>query len=296
MKSLNCKLFFPVLLIISLLTSSCAHSQSNQTFECNYFTFEYPSIFKPTAIKDSSSMVLRLASDSCYISASIKDKGVDGSIGVWDDFFVDHLYNYYAEKGEVVSIKKESVQIKDETCRCVKIMVNMQSQTIRGNTDVRLLLYVFLRNGIVFDVAFSSYGKYTKSSLTTYPEEIMKGFKFKDTEIIDCKIDEYMIEVIKKMNAQCPLHVDQCTTHLMIFLSGKTIIIKSLVEDVCDDKVNYDDFKRRMCENFSNLVDKQFIYYLYEKGYSLNYLIYNENDHLKKKILISPQDILNSYN
>jgi hypothetical protein len=91
------------------------------------------------------------------------------------------------------------------------------------------------------------------------------------------------------------MQIDDCTTHLHVLLSGKTVMIKTLVEDFCDDLVNYDEFKKKMCQNFSVALEKPFVQYLDSNGYSVIYMIYNENDRLKKKISITGRDILNYY-
>ena len=43
-------------------------------YENDLVKFEYPNSFKSTPIKSATNMILRLSSDECYISVSIKEK------------------------------------------------------------------------------------------------------------------------------------------------------------------------------------------------------------------------------
>ena len=97
------------------------------------------------------------------------------------------------------------------------------------------------------------------------------------------------------MNSQFPMQVDDCTTYLQMILSGKTIILKTLVEDDCDDLIDYDEFKSKACKNYSVALEKDFVEYLDKKGFSIVYMIYNADDLLKKKIPITAKDILEDY-
>lgn len=153
---------------------------------------------------------------------------------------------------------------------------------------------MMLHKGKLFIIGFTAPGKYTKASSTSYPEKIMKGFMFKSADR-EVDFDKYLIEVVKKLNAQCPMQIDPCTTYLQVLLSGSTVMIKTLVEDACDTLVDFDEFKNKMCENFSVALDKSFVQYLDRNGYSVMYLIYNENDRLKKKVNITARDILSFY-
>lgn len=263
-------------------------------YENDLVKFEYPNSFKSTPIKSSTNMILRLSSDECYISVSIKEKGLDSNIDIWDDRITDLLYQEYSEKGTIADITKEDLQLKGEKRHCLKVLINMPRRN-QSSKAARVLIYAMLHKGNLFTFGFSSWGSYTKSSNTAYPDNIMKGVIFKDTYKSELDIEKHMIDIIKKMNAQCPIHVDQCTTHLLILLSGKTIMIKSLVEDACDEKVDYIQYKQKMCDNLSVLVDKPFIQYLDRNGYSLLYMIHNEHDKLKKKVAITPRDILKCY-
>ena len=153
-----------------------------------------------------------------------------------------------------------------------------------------------IQDGYLFTFAFVSEGKYTKDSSTAYPDKIMKGLRLKKSiQANTTDFESYLIEVVKKLNAQCPMKVDRCTTHQQVLLSGKTIMIKTLIEDSCNSMVDYDEFKKKMCENFSLSLDKAFVKYLDKNGYSLVYMIYNENDRLKKKVTITCHNILGCY-
>lgn len=270
-------------------------SQEKETYDGDFFTFDYPSTFKSVTTNNSPTMVLKLASDSYYVSISIKEKNLDESLSIWDEKIVNLINKEYLGIGQLVSMTKEIIRIKEENCRCLKIMNNMPKPNQNAKDTIRLLTYLILHRGNLFALSFSSWGSYGKSSSTEYPEKIMKGLKIKGTVISKADIDKYMVDIIKKLNEQCPIQVDKCTTHSLILLSGSTIMIKSIVDDVCDKLVDYDVFKQKMCYNFSVLVDKSFVQYLDKHGYSVLYMIYNEHDILKKKVKITGRDILNYY-
>jgi len=97
------------------------------------------------------------------------------------------------------------------------------------------------------------------------------------------------------LNSQCPMQIDQCTTHMNVVLAGKTLMIKTMIDDSCENLVDYDEFKKKMCENFSVALEKPFVQYLDRNGYTMTYMIYNEYDRFKKKITISGREILNYY-
>ena len=152
-----------------------------------------------------------------------------------------------------------------------------------------------INGGYLFTFAFMSEGKYTKDSPTSYPDKVMKGLKFKELKKNTSDFDNYLIEVVKKMNKQCPMEVDACTTYKQVLLSGNSIMIKTLIPDECNMFVDYNEFKNKMCENFRISLEKGFVQYLEKKGYSVVYMIYNENDRLKNKVTITGSDILRYY-
>ena len=282
-------------IIFFTLVCMCV-SINAQTFECDLFSLDYPSSFNPVPIQNAPHMVLKLESSNYILSASHWDKRFANNTSIWDD----DIYELYKQNpigdGTLISINKESIQTKGGARRCIKLKTNMHRQAQGTDVYLKMVSYLMLQEGNLFVFNVMSEGKYSKDSPTVYPDLIMKGLRFKKSSIDkSTDLESYMIEIVKKLNAQCPLKVDNCTTHQMVILSGKTIIIKSLVEDSCNRLVDYDEFKRKMCENFSVSLDKVFIQYLNDNGYSVVYMIYNENDRLKKKITISGRDILNFY-
>lgn len=285
-----------ILFILFVCLSDMLNAQTMKTFDCGLFSLDYPSSFKSVPIQNAPHMVLKLESDNYILSASYWDKGLDKSISIWDD----KIYELYKQNpvgdGTLISITKESIQTKGGARRCLKLKTNMHRQVQGANVYLKMVSYLMLQDGYLYTFAFVSEGKYTKDSPTTYPDRIMKGLRIKkSSQVNSADFESYLIEVIKKLNAQCPMKVDACTTHLLVLLSGKTIMIKTLIEDSCDNLVDYEEFKRKMCGNFSASLDKAFVQYLNDNNYSLVYMIYNENDRLKKKITISGSDILNFY-
>lgn len=286
------------LILYSVLVCICnlITAQPVKTFDCGLFSFDYPTPFKPIPIQNAPHMVLKLESDNYTFSASYWDKGLAPDVSIWDD----DIYRLYKQNpvgdGTLIRISKESIQTKGGVKRCLKLKTNLHRRVKGKDVYLKMVSYLMLQNGYLFTFVFVSEGKYTKDSPTTYPDKIMKGLRLKQiSQVKTSDFESNMIEVIKKLNAQCPMKVDNCTTHLLVLLSGKTIMIKTLIEDSCNSLVDYNEFKKKMCENFSASLDKAFVQYLDENEYSLVYMIYNENDRLKKKVTITGRNILDHY-
>lgn len=284
-----------ITIYIFIVSSLPINGQSKKTFEDELFTFDYPVSFKPDAIKNAPGMKLKLLSDSYGLSISYVETGWDENISIWDDRISDRIYKNYSGNGHIVSTAKVTIQTKGGACRCLKLMTNTQKQKQGVTYNLRNLSYLMLHKGKLFIVGFISDGKYTKNSSTEYPEKIMRGFQFKGKEKTEKDFDKYLLDTTKQLNSQCPIRIDQCTTHMSVLLSGKTVMIKTIIDDSCKGLVDYDEFKSKMCENYSVALDKPFVQYLDKNGYTMMYMIYNEYDKLKKKVTISGNDILKYY-
>ena len=71
-------------------------------------------------------------------------------------------------------------------------------------------------------------------------------------------------------------------------------MIKTLVRG--DSKaLNHEEFKHNICKNLTVMVDKSFVQELDKSGYSLVYMIFNEQENLINKINISCDEILRYY-
>ena len=108
-------------------------------------------------------------------------------------------------------------------------------------------------------------------------------------------LNSFFIYVAKQFNEQLPIQPDECTTHKMCYASGKTMIIKTIIPDECDEYVDYDEFKNKMSHNYSVTLDRNMVSLLASEGYSIVYIIFNENDYCKRKVTIKFADILKQY-
>jgi hypothetical protein len=108
-------------------------------------------------------------------------------------------------------------------------------------------------------------------------------------------IHKIIMDRVKQINTQCPIKADEATTYLQTLMSGKTLIIKAQIKDEYLDKIDYGKFKRKMCKNYSKLLDKQFVEFIKTEGYSVQYLFFDEHDIAITKIKISGEDILKYY-
>lgn len=285
-----------LIIILCFFTSSLmVNSQPYKTFEDEQIIFNYPSSFKPNPIKDSPGMKLKLVSDSYGLYISYMDTKWDESTSIWDDRISGRLFNDYSGNGYIVNKAKVSIHTKDGVHQCLKLMTNTQKIKQGVTFNLRNLSYLMLYKGKLFIIGFISDGKYTRNSSTEYPEKILKGIQLKGKEKSEEHFDKYLLETTKQLNSQCPMRIDNCTTHMSVLLTGKNLMIKTIVLESCENLVNYEEFKSRMCENFSVALDKPFVQYLDKHGYSMIFMIYNEFDRLKKKVTINGRDILNYY-
>lgn len=282
------------LLFVSCFAYVFVQAQSDKIFDCGLFSFEYPNEFKNVPIQNAPHMVLKLESDTYFVSASFWDYGLDSSVSIWDDELVEHYSQIPIENGELVGISKELIQTKSGKQRCLKLKSNVKN-TINENYSFKMAQYLMINKGFLFIFTFLSEGKYTKASPTSYPDKILGGLQFKNNEIGSTQFQERMASTAKTLNDQCPIRTDDCTIFKNVILSGKSLMINTLVEDACDDLVDYDEFKENMASNMSGALDKEFVKYIDKEGYSIVYMIYNERDKLKKIIRISGSDILRNY-
>lgn len=281
-----------LLLLVVVFQSMVINAQSNKTFDSDLFSIEYPASFKSSPIQNAPHMLLKLESNDYYFSISCWNSGIDENKSIWD-YDLNNVKK--ALLGDVVSITKETIQIKSGPHRCLKVMENLHNNQQGIDVNVKVLSYFMFHKGCLFSFVFKSEGKYNKGSITTYPENILKGLRLKENGGKGINYENSIIESIKTINKQFPMQVDDCTTYMQMILSGKTIILKAVVEDDCDGLIDYEDFKKKASENFAVALEKPFVEYLDKKGYSIVYMIFNANDRLKKKIQITGRDVLDYY-
>ena len=285
-------------LIVFSLASISAFTLFGKSFECEYFSFEYPQSFKQIPINNAPNMLLKLQSDDYYFSASYINTGISGDLDLWND----EVFEYYSEKlkgsGVIINKAKETLETKSGNYRCMKIMTNLNKRNQGKDVNLRMLSYVMIFNGDLFIFSFMSNGQYIKTSPTTYPQNVMKGIKFKSSlssNFDDSNFKDYLIDVVKSLNAQCPIEADECTTFLQAILSGRTIIIKTRIYSYCKDFIDYTEFKNKLSKNYSVALEKPFVEYLDNYGYSILYMVYDESDNLMNKVSITAKDILYYY-
>ena len=290
------KVFF--FIIITLVSVTAINCQSNQTFDCDLLSFEYPSSFKNIPIQQASHMVLKLESKDYFFSISYWDKGYGDEVNAWNDEVYSMYNSFPVDNGSLESVTKETISTRGGDIKCLKLKSNT-SKTVQGR-DLRIenVSYIVIENGYLYVFTFMSNGAYSRSNSKTYPDNIMEGLKLKHptqkNEIID-DLDDHLLEVVKSLNAQCPVKADECTTFENVILSGKTITIKTVIPDECEPFIDIELFKNRMCSNFSKALDRRFFEYLKEKQYSVVYMVYNEYNEYKNRVSISPQDVLYYY-
>lgn len=142
---------------------------------------------------------------------------------------------------------------------------------------------------------FGSQGEYTKGSPTTYPDKIMKGLKLKKNRFTEDDVSSLKRMIFESINETYPIRVDECLTILQVSLTENTITYKVQMDNSCEGRVDFNAFKEEMIYYFSIVLEKTFFQNLDKKGCRIAYLIYNENEQLRKTITLNPKEILTYY-
>ena len=109
------------------------------------------------------------------------------------------------------------------------------------------------------------------------------------------QVREWFEQNAKQMNAQCPIRADEITTFKQVLLSGKTMMIKTQILNEYIDEIDFDEFKRLKCENYSKLLDKKFVEFIKNSGYIIQYVVFDEKGRAITKVDILGEDILEYY-
>lgn len=273
----------------------CLNAQNTKTFDCGLFSFEYPISYKAAPIQNAPHMVLKLEHGSAFFSASYWDKGFEPGTDIWDDTFVEMYKNMPVQNGEMLSVTRETLHTKGGNVKCIKAISNVHKQVYGQSINLKMLYYAVIRNEYLFVFTFCDNGQYKYGERTAQSDNFMKGLKFKNTSSSQTDFKSYLLEMVKGLNAQCPIQTDDCTTFKQVLLSGKTIMINTFVPTECYGLVDFDVFKQTLAQNYSAALDKSFVIYLRNEGYSIAYMVYNENQKFKKRIAITADDILAYY-
>ena len=109
------------------------------------------------------------------------------------------------------------------------------------------------------------------------------------------QVREWFEQNAKQMNAQCPIRADEITTFQQVLLSGKTMMIKTQILNDYIDEIDFDVFKRLKCENYSKLLDKKFVEFIKDSGYTIQYVVFDEQGKAITKVDLFGEDILEYY-
>lgn len=125
-------------------------------------------------------MVFKAISDNYYLTASYWDYGFDDNVNIWDDQVYEQYKQMPVPDGYIVEVTRETIRIKDDQVRCLKIKANESPQWYDG--DVGMVYYLLIRNGYLFTFAVgSNVDTYYVGSATPYPDQIMEGLRFKSS-------------------------------------------------------------------------------------------------------------------
>lgn len=272
-----------------------AVAQSTKTFDCADFSFEYPESFSSAKIQDTTRIVLKLQSKYYELIVSCVKSGWPKNKNIWDDDVQERFVKNISKKGKIVSVTKELLQTKDDTVRCLKIMLNSYKQMDDINLQLKSVIYMFFINGNICLYTFGSQGEYSKGSPTTYPDKIMKGLKLKKNSTTEDDASTLNRMIFESINEIYPIRVDKCLTILHVSFAENTITYKVQMNNSCEGRVDFNAFKAEMIYYFSIVLEKSFFQNLDKNGCHIAYLIYNEDEQLRKTIILNPKEILTYY-
>ena len=260
-----------------LCLAICANSQSLSSFDCDLFTFNYPSSYKPMEVINSPHMLLKLEGDEYVITVSCWDKGFTLPVDVWNDSYFDLYKTLYAPVIDEISATRDKLTLGDETVKAIKVLSNTIAEVADQKYDVKLLTYIFVNNEYLYSVCFISEGKYAKTSDTSYPQSIMAGFSLKNVG------NNSLAKTISALNAQCPMTANDCATFKEIWLAEKTIVVSVVVPEFCGEN-DYRRLGTRLMPAFLGYLDEKTFTELETGGYIVSFVIYDDEDYYKTKI------------
>lgn len=301
-----------ILLFSTLTLSGCCGT--TKTFDCGLFSLEYPSIYSNNPIWESPHMVLKITSNDSYFSASYWNYDIDDIISIWDDniyeTYMERYRNMPSDKDAVlVDISKVMVETKSDKIQCLKILFNCKMDFSGQLVQCKCAHYITLFRGNLFVFGYASEGKYKKGDSTYEAEMLLRGLKFKDApkntrqDIVSSKeresntndkehFEKKLLETTQKLNAQCPIRTDECSTLTQVLLSGNSVIYKVIVDDDCVDYIDIEEFKNIVCYNESKAVGKPFAELMVRYNCFLNYALFDTSNKLIEMVPISGYDIL----
>ncbi|MBP3828245.1 MAG: hypothetical protein ILA07_09440 [Prevotella sp.] len=284
------------LLFFFLFLSFSAKSQNYKTFENEYLSFEYPSSFKQEKDDDPNILLsLEEINKVGYFLIVKYEANFGPNKSVWDEDIVNSLLE--SNEDEIrLSITKETIKTRGGMRRCLKV----KSRSVNSAFNFSVISYIMIHEGNLYNCTYTSSDIIKVNSSTTYSDNLMKGLMFKTKRVKPTmqknnKIDNFN-DYIMNLNKQMPIQVDEATRHDAVILVGKTLTIKTTINDEYYNITDFNLFKRNMCKNFAATLEKPFVEYMKKKEYTISYIIFNESGLIKKKINITPSEILYYYN
>ena len=295
---------------------------STEVFDCGLFSFEYPRTFKTSPIQNAPHMVLKLESEDCFMSASYWDYKIDKNVSVWDDEIYEHYRQMPIDDGEIVDISKESIKTKSGLRHCLRIMSNGHKYINGSIVQAKMLSYLMIQDGYLFNFAFWSEGEYFKGSSTAYPDNIMCGLYLKTNEeksyaqafennvksdnkesiqnsTIDQNVHNEIVSIVQSNNEDLPEYLGFGMTMMSCVLENRSIVYviqwKGMnpsdftSEDIAELK---DALVEGLMEEIQeSAVSKAMLNTMKKYSYNFVYRYVNESGQRLCSISISPSEI-----
>lgn len=291
-------------------------SLSMGVFDCGLFSFEYPKSFKTTPIQNAPHMVLKLESEDYFMSASYWDYGISDDVSIWDDELYEHYRQMPIEDGEIVDISKESIKTKGGLRHCLRIMSNGHKIINSSIVQVKMLSYLMIQNGYLFNFTFESEGEYIKGSSTTYPDNIMCGLYLKTNKeesypeafnnkesiqnsTIHQNVHSEIVSIVQRNNEDLPEYLGFGMTMMRCVLENRSIVYVIQWKGMNPSDFTSEDIAELkdalveglMEEKQESAVSKAMLNTMKKNDYNFVYRYINESGQRLCSISISPSEI-----
>lgn len=296
-------------------------SLSTETFDCSLFSFEYPKTFKTTSIQNAPHMVLKLESEDYFITASYWDYGIDEDVSIWNDDIFEYYRQMPINDGDLVDISKESIKTGNGLRHCLRIMSNCHKCVDGDIIHMKMLSYLMIHNGYLFNFTFGSEGEYLKGSSTSYPDSIMCGLCIKSNEEKHCaeinknltpdnnttslpnnanqQIHNEMIRMAQNYNKDLPENIGLGMTMIRCAIENQTLVYTIQWNGMISSDFSAEDIvelKNAFVEGLKEEIQespstKAMLNVMKEYGYGFVYRYVNERGQRLCSIRVSPSEI-----
>ena len=283
-----------VSLFLTVIVSACC--QTVKTFDCKYFTVDYPSSYKESPIINAPHMVLKLEGKKDFFSISRWNNKYAEGTTVWDDKIYSHMNNTPDYFGKVISTEKVLLPTRNGELRFVVQKVNTSEVDPLGKRhDVRAVTYTTIFDGHLVIITATREGKWMVSTPCAEYEKIIRNILFKESPEPYAEYDEAIRTEVETLDELCPLRVSDCAELRSVFLEDKMLTFSYVIDDDCTFLTDDNTLKEEMCEELTTIFKRSNMTLLAKTGYSFVFLYHNQRGIVIKRIAVTGHEVLKYY-